>query len=118
MSKSADVDRSGVGLASSPFLRFPKETIMSYVHITRSPGMGLADYRKVAEQLGPTPITGRLSHHVGEQSGALLIVDVWEKRADADRFTADRLFPAFAAAGTRPDADTLVLAFEDEPGDE
>jgi hypothetical protein len=48
----------------------------------------------------------------------LLVVDVWEKRADADRFAADRLFPAFAASGTRPVADTLVLAFDDESGDE
>ena len=91
---------------------------MSYVHVTRSPGMSLADYQKVAEHLGHAPIAGRLSHHVGEQSGALLVVDIWEKRADADRFAADRLFPAFAAAGTRPDADTLVLAFEDEAGHE
>ena len=91
---------------------------MSYVHITRSPGMSLADYQKVAQHLGATPIAGRRSHHVGEQSGALLVVDVWDKRADADRFAADRLFPAFAASGTRPDADTLVLAFEDEAGHE
>ena len=118
MSKSADVDQVGTGLASSPFPLLPMEATVSYVHITRSPGMGLADYQKVVQQLGHAPIAGRLSHHVGEQSGALLIVDVWEKRADADRFAADRLFPAFAASGTRPDADTLVLAFEDEAGRE
>jgi hypothetical protein len=80
--------------------------------------MGLADYQKVSQRLGDTPVAGRLSHHVGEQSGALLIVDVWDNRAAADRFAADRLFPAFAASGTRPDADTLVLAFEDEAGHE
>ena len=91
---------------------------MSYVHITRTPGMSLADYHKVAEQLGAAPIAGRLSHHVGEQTGALFVVDVWEKRADADRFAADRLFPAFAASGTRPPADTLVLSFDDESGHE
>lgn len=91
---------------------------MSYVHITRSPGMSLADYHKVVEQVGTAPVSGRVSHHAGEQSGALLIVDVWEKRADADRFAADRLFPAFAASGTRPPADTLVLSFEDEAGNE
>src|SRR5215472_14697049 len=96
----------------------PMEATMSYIHVTRSPGMGLADYHKIIEQIGPTPIAGRLSHYVGEQSGALLIVDVWDKRADADRFAADRLFPAFAASETRPDTDTLVLAFEDEAGHE
>lgn len=118
MSRAADVDRSGLALASSPFPHIPLEATVSYVHITRSPGMSLADYRSVTDQLGATPISGRLSHHVGEQDGALLVVDVWEKRSDADRFAADRLFPAFAAAGTRPGADTLVLAFDDEAGHE
>jgi len=118
MSKSADVVALRDRLASSPFPFFPMEVTMSYIHVTRSPGMGLGDYHKIVEQVGPTPIAGRLSHYAGEQSGALLIVDVWEKRADADRFAADRLFPAFAASGTRPDADTLVLAFEDEAGRE
>ena len=32
------------------------------------------------------PIAGRLSHHVGESGGNLLVVDIWDKRADADRF--------------------------------
>jgi hypothetical protein len=91
---------------------------MSYIHVTRTPGMTLADYRVVAEHLGSAPIAGRRSHHVGEQNGNLVVVDIWEKRADADRFAADRLFPAFAAAGTRPSTDTLVFAFEDGAGDE
>ena len=91
---------------------------MSYIHVTRAPGMGLADYRRVTEQLGAAPIAGRLAHYAGEHSGMLLTVDIWEKRADADRFAAERLFPAFAAAGTRPSADTLVLAFDDEAGHE
>jgi hypothetical protein len=94
------------------------EAMMSYVHVTRSPGMSLVDYQKVAKEMGPTPIAGRLSHYVGEESGALLIVDVWENRDDADRFAADRLFPAFAVSGRRPDSETMVLAFEDESGHE
>lgn len=118
MSKSADVGPTGADLASSAFPLVPMEVIVSYVHITRTPGMGLADYRKVVEHLGAAPIAGRLSHHVGEETGTLFVVDVWRKRADADRFAADRLFPAFAASGTRPSADTLVLSFEDESGDE
>jgi hypothetical protein len=65
MSKSDDVDGSGSDLASSPFPLFPMEATVSYVHITRSPGMSLADYQKVVEQLGATPIAGRQSHHVG-----------------------------------------------------
>ena len=91
---------------------------MSYIHITRTPGMGLADYRRVSQQLGGTPVAGRLAHYAGEQSGTLMTVDIWEKRADADRFAAERLFPAFTAADTRPSADTLILAFDDEADNE
>jgi len=87
---------------------------MSYIHITRTPSMGLADYRRVNEHLDSAPIAGRLAHYAGEQSGTLLTVDIWQKRADADRFAAERLFPAFTAAGVRPSADTLILAFDDE----
>jgi len=44
--------------------------------------------------------------------GELVIVDVWRSRADADRFAAERLFPAFERAGVTPDAATDITAFE------
>ena len=44
--------------------------------------------------------------------GELVIVDVWRSRADADRFAAERLFPAFERAGVTPDAGTDITAFE------
>lgn len=85
---------------------------MSYVHITRSPAMGMAEYDRVDRELGSAPIAGQSSHYVGVLDGALVVVDVWESRADADRFAAQRLFPAFERAGIRPDASADITAFE------
>ena len=85
---------------------------MTYVHISRSPGRGMAEYDKVERELGPGPQVGLNSHHVGVVDGALVIVDVWSSRADADRFAAERLFPAFERAGVRPQASVEITAFE------
>ena len=85
---------------------------MTYVHITRSQGQTVADYESVLRALGGEPIRGRVSHHVGETDGSLCIVDVWDSRADADRFATERLFPAFQAAGVHPQPSTLITAFD------
>jgi hypothetical protein len=85
---------------------------MSYVHFTRSPGISLNQYDDVIAALGAEPIAGRISHWAGDNDGALCTVDVWESRSHADRFAAERLFPAFEQVGVRPPADTLIVAFE------
>jgi hypothetical protein len=85
---------------------------MNYVHVSRSPGSTLDDYERVLHQLGSAPIAGRASHHAGLVDGTLVIVDVWGYRADADRFAAERLFPAFEKAGAAPDASVEITAFE------
>lgn len=84
---------------------------MTYVHVTRTPNTTLDDYRRVLAALGPDPVQGRTSHWAGEKSGALHTVDVWDSRADADRFAAERLFPAFEQAQLRP-AGTEIVDFE------
>jgi len=85
---------------------------MSYVHITRTAGTDMDTYERVDRELGPAPVEGQTSHHVGVVDGELVIVDVWRSRADADRFAAERLFPAFERAGVTPDAATDITAFE------
>jgi hypothetical protein len=85
---------------------------MSYVHISRSPGVGMDEYRSVERELGLTPRAGLRSHHVGVVDGALVVVDVWDSRADADRFAAERLFPAFERADVLPGATVDITAFE------
>lgn len=88
---------------------------MSYVHISRSRGAGMDEYERVDRELGSAPIAGRAHHHVGVVDGTLVIVDVWHSRADADRFAAERLFPAFERARVRPDVATEITAFETVP---
>jgi hypothetical protein len=91
---------------------------MSYIHITRTPGQDLDSYRKVRAALGSEPVSGRDRHYAGEVDGALVVVDVWRSRADADRFAAERLFPAFAAAGMSPQSSTQFTVFEDEASED
>ena len=85
---------------------------MSYVHITRSPGLAMAEYERIHHEIGPAPVAGLIGHHVGVVDGTLVVVDVWDTRADADRFAAERLFPAFERAGVQPDASVDITAFE------
>jgi hypothetical protein len=83
-----------------------------YVLVTKSPGMTLDDYRTVRGLMGDEPPAGQVSHHVGEREGSLCTADVWDSQASADRFAAERLFPAFAQAGVAPTADAIILTFE------
>ncbi|MFF0494243.1 hypothetical protein ACWDSJ_21135 [Nocardia sp. NPDC003482] len=85
---------------------------MPYIHITHSPGIGLREYRAVQEAMGPEPIAGNLLSLVGERDGALHVVDVWESATAADRFAAERLFPAFERTGITPGPHDTVTAFE------
>ena len=85
---------------------------MRYVHITRSPGQGLREYQAVLEDMGGESPEGLLISVVGEAEGGLHIVDVWESKAQADRFAAERLFPAFQRTGRSPGTDADYVAFE------
>lgn len=91
---------------------------MTYIHLTKTPDKHLPDYQRVVAALGDEPVKGRLRHAAGEEDGALYVLDEWESRADADRFAAERLFPAFARAGMAPSPTTMILAFEAGAGDE
>jgi hypothetical protein len=90
---------------------------MPYVHVTRTPRLGLTDHKSVHPAIDTDPPPGQRSHYAGESDGALHTVDVWDSRADADRFAAERLFPAFEASGVRPSADMTILAFDAEDDD-
>ena len=91
---------------------------MSYVHITRLADITLGDYEQVRRSMGDEPIAGQVAHVVGRADGELHIIDVWASKADADRFAAERLFPAFERAGFAPSSATTILAFEAGAGDE
>jgi len=85
---------------------------MPYVHLTHTPGQSLTDYRAVNEAVGNDPPQGLLVSIAGDADGALHTVDVWDSRASADRFAAERLFPAFQKTGRSPGAEATYVAFD------
>jgi hypothetical protein len=87
---------------------------MPFVNVTRSPGVTLEQYQKICEAMGPDAIDGNLAHYIGIDVGALCTVDVWASKDHADRFTATRLFPAFASLGLGlgPGQDSLIFSFD------
>jgi hypothetical protein len=86
---------------------------MTYILITRTPGQGLKEYQAVVDDLGPAPLAGNLVHLAGETAdGVLITADVWESSVVADRFAAERLFPAFRRAATGLGPDSSAWAFE------
>lgn len=91
---------------------------MPYVHISHQPGQSLADYRSVVDAMGDDAPDGSLLHIAGEVDGSLHIVDVWKSKASADRFAAERLFPAFRQTGLGPSSDATYVAFETDRVDD
>ena len=85
---------------------------MPYAHISHAPNSKLADYRSVDHELGETPPDGLLLTIVGSDDTGLHVIDLWESKAHADHFAAERLLPAFTRTGKGPDADATYAAFD------
>ena len=81
---------------------------MSYASITVAEGLTMADYRAVGEQLGPNRAEGLVSEAAGSTDRGLYVIAVWDSKAQHDRFIAERLVPAFEAAGVRPGPMTVT----------
>jgi hypothetical protein len=64
------------------------------------PGVTADDYAKVLAELGGAERTapGLVAHVAGPVDGGFRIVDVWESRADWQRFNDDHLEPAVRRA--------------------
>lgn len=69
-------------------------------------GLGTEEYQRVNELLGIDMESGEgdwpagLHTHVGGSTeGRLIVFELWASRADQERFLAERLGPALAAAG-------------------
>ena len=75
---------------------------MSHASITVAEGLTMSDYRTVGEHLGPDPAEGLISEVAGTNEAGLHVITVWESKEDHERFVAERLVPAFQAAGLRP----------------
>ncbi len=85
---------------------------MAYALITHTPGSSLADYRALTAIMGDDVPEGLVAQIAGDADGALHVVGVWESRASADRFVAERLMPAFQQAGLGTGPQTTYVAFD------
>src|SRR5580693_1433622 len=63
-------------------------TVMAYVHITKSKGRGLEDFRAVSAKHSPP-----------QDIDGLHVVTVWQSRAHEERWAAEQLFPVFQELG-------------------
>ena len=85
---------------------------MAYATITHSPATTLQDFHAVSAALGDEQPEGRLLLLVGHSADGLHIIDVWTTQAHADRFVAERLFPALQRMGRLPDERDFHVEFE------
>ena len=83
---------------------------MEYIAIMDSPAGSIENMERVLAQIGPEP-EGLIARYAGMVNGQLKVVGIWESKAQADQFFAERLGPAlakilgpqtFAAAGPPP----------------
>jgi hypothetical protein len=87
---------------------------MGYVHISKSKGRTIEDFRAVsAKHNAPADIDGLLAWAAGSDENGLHVVTVWQSRAHQERWAAEQLFPAFQEFGMAED----VLATEYETGE-
>ena len=79
------------------------------------PGVTQEQYDQVVEGVGePRLGEGQVSHLAGPSADGWCVVDVWESRADFDRFMADRLGEQLQRAGwTEPQITEFAVYRED-----
>jgi hypothetical protein len=67
--------------------------------IVNIPGATLEQYDQIREAIGDPLGEGQISHVAGATDAGMCVVDVWESRADFDRFMQERLGEQFARVG-------------------
>jgi len=91
---------------------------MAYIHIANSKGFTIEDFRAVsAKHDPPQDIDGLLAWAAGSAENSLHVVTVWESKAQADRWSAEQLFPAFQAVGIAADVAATSEFTEYETGE-
>ena len=67
---------------------------MGYVHISKSKGRTIEDFRAVsAKHNAPADIDGLLAWAAGSDENGLHVVTVWQSRAHQERWAAEQLSP-------------------------
>jgi hypothetical protein len=85
---------------------------MAYATVTHSPATTLREFQAVNAALGDEQPEGRLLLLVGHSADGLHIIDVWATQAHADRFVAERLYPALQRVGLMPQERDFHVEFE------
>jgi len=80
---------------------------MAIALLMEFPGGTRDQYDKILQELGMEKGTedlprGLIFHVAGPSKNGWQVFDVWESRADFDRFVAERLGPAIRASGVVP----------------
>jgi hypothetical protein len=68
---------------------------MKWIAVATPPFAAIEQFDQVMEQLGGEP-EGLEARYVGSTTDGLRVVTLWESKAHADRFFAERLGPALA----------------------
>jgi hypothetical protein len=85
---------------------------MTYVLTTQS-GTTLDQFNEVDAAIGPEVPAGLLARYVGANDTGVAITAVWASKADSDRFTAERLFPALRQVfGSEPGDPAAMVGFD------
>jgi hypothetical protein len=83
---------------------------MTYIISTNGPG-DEATFRKVGDLVGGRP-EGLVALYSGASGAGLSITAIWESKAQADRFTAEKLMPALRQVGIEPMTPAAMIEFE------
>ena len=85
---------------------------MQWIAVATPPFTSIDQFDKVMENVGAEP-DGLHARYVGTSDDGLRVVTLWESKAHADRFMAERLGPALAKAlGPEPAGAPTVLGFD------
>ena len=85
---------------------------MQWIAVATPPFASVDQFDKVMEIVGAEP-DGLQARYVGTSADGVRVISLWESKAHADRFMAERLGPALAKAlGPEPAGAPTVLGIE------
>lgn len=85
---------------------------MQWIGIATPPFASIDQFDRVMENVGAEP-EGLEARYVGPTADGLRVISLWESKAHADRFMAERLGPALAKAlGPEPAGAPAVVGVD------
>jgi hypothetical protein len=85
---------------------------MQWIAVATPPFGSIEQFDQVMDHLGPEP-EGLEARYVGTSSEGLRVITLWESKAHADKFFAERLGPALTKVlGPEPAGTPQVLGVE------